>query len=142
MGRWSITPVGAEDAEKAADAVLGLLLDYNEPYFGGRPTAHPVRLVARDPQGVMVGGLLGNVRVYWLHVDILATAPGYRKSGLGSALMAEAERIAREHGCAGLWLDTFQFQAPGFYEKLGFTRCGTIRNFWNGHDRHIYEKRL
>jgi GNAT superfamily N-acetyltransferase len=141
MGDWSITPVGAAEAG-TADAILGLLLDYNEPYFGGRPAIHTVQLAARDPEGALVGGLLGQVRVYWLHVDILATAPAYRKSGLGSALIAEAERIARGHGCAGVWLDTFEFQAPGFYEKLGFTRCGSMRNFWNGHDRHIYEKRL
>ncbi|MGQ0530385.1 MAG: GNAT family N-acetyltransferase [Panacagrimonas sp.] len=141
MNAYSITALQAEDRDTAS-AILDLLIDYNLPFFGGRPPIHTVQLAARDPNGVLVGGLLGQVRVHWLHVDILVAAPGYRKSGLGSELMAQAERIAREHACAGIWLDTFEFQAPGFYEKLGFTRCGSIRNFWNGHDRHIYEKRL
>ena len=141
MRDWSISAVGSEDRESAG-AILDLLIDYNAPYFGSRPSIHTVQLAARDPKGILIGGLLAQIRVYWLHVDILVAAPDFRNSGLGSALMAQAEGIAREHQCAGIWLDTFEFQAPGFYEKLGFTRCGSIRNFWNGHDRHIYEKRL
>jgi GNAT superfamily N-acetyltransferase len=39
---------------------------------------------------------------------------------VGKALMAQAENIARANGCIGLWLDTYEFQARGFYEKLGF----------------------
>ena len=141
MRHWSINAVQPEDRDTAG-AVLDLLIDYNLPHFGSRPPIHTVQLAARDADGKLVGGLLGQVRVFWLHVDILVAAPGQRNNGLGSALMAEAERIAREQQCVGIWLDTFEFQAPGFYEKLGFTRCGSIRNFCNGHDRHIYEKRL
>ena len=76
------------------------------------------------------------------HIDILVVTDGYRRSGLGSALMADAEQAARDRGYRGLFLDTFEFQAPQFYEKLGFTRFGSIRNFSDGHDRHFYEKRL
>lgn len=141
MGEWSIHDVEAQDRETAG-AILDLLIDYNAPHLGGRPAVQAVQFAARDAHGHLVGGLLGQIRVHWLHVDILVTAPGHRRSGLGSELMARAERVARQHACVGLWLDTFEFQAPGFYEKLGFTRCGSLRNFWNGHDRHIYEKRL
>lgn len=141
MGTWSIQRVEDDDRETAA-AVLDLLVDYNTPWLGEKPPVHTVRLAARDGQGRLIGGLLGQIRVWWLHIDILVCADGQRKSGLGSSLMAEAERIARANECQGIWLDTFEFQAPGFYERLGFTRCGTIPKFLNGQDRHIYEKRL
>ena len=137
---WTIAPIGREDPGTAS-AVLELLVQYNEPFMG-RAALAPLQLAARDAEGTLIGGLLGEFRVHWLHVDILAVAEGWRRSGLGSALMAQAERRAREAECLGIWLDTFEFQAPRFYEKLGFTRCGTIRNYCHGHDRHIYEKRL
>jgi ribosomal protein S18 acetylase RimI-like enzyme len=141
MSNWSITSLDEAD-QATADAVLKLLVDYNQPFLGERPPVHPVRLVARDAGGQLLGGLLGQIRVHWLHVDFLVAAPGHRRAGLGSALMAQAEKLARAQQCVGIWLDTFAFQAPGFYERLGFTRCGSIARFYNGHDRHFYEKRI
>ena len=110
--------------------------------IGGGPIGILVAMVARDAGGQLLGGLLGQIRVHWLHVDFLVAAPGHRRAGLGSALMAQAEKLARAQQCVGIWLDTFAFQAPGFYERLGFTRCGSIARFYNGHDRHFYEKRI
>jgi ribosomal protein S18 acetylase RimI-like enzyme len=56
--------------------------------------------------------------------------------------MAEAERIAIDRQCEGIWLDTFSFQAPGFYAKLGFERFGLIKDFPPGQSRHFLMKRL
>jgi hypothetical protein len=39
--------------------------------------------------------------------------------------MDRAEVHARERGCHSAWLDTFSFQARGFYEKLGYDEFGT-----------------
>lgn len=141
MSAWSLSRLGKQDKE-TANAILDLLIDYNAPWFGPKPPSDVLQLAAHDQDGNLIGGLLGEIRVWWLHVSILVCAPEYRKSGLGSALMAEAERLAREQDCQGIWLDTFEFQAPGFYERIGFRRCGSIEKFYNGQDRHIYEKRL
>jgi len=43
-----------------------------------------------------------------------------RGRGVGRELMDRAEIRAREGGCHSAWLDTFSFQARGFYEKLGY----------------------
>jgi ribosomal protein S18 acetylase RimI-like enzyme len=59
-----------------------------------------------------------------------------------SALMREAEAVARENGCTGIWLDTFSFQAPGFYEKLGYTVFGTLADYPPGHSRFFLHKTL
>ncbi len=56
--------------------------------------------------------------------------------------MAIAEHEARQRGLVGIWLDTFSFQAPVFYEKLGFKEFGQITNFPPGHSRTFYVKRL
>lgn len=56
--------------------------------------------------------------------------------------MRDAEAEARRRGLSGIWLDTWTFQAPGFYQRLGFTECGRIRDDPPGHDRIFYVKRF
>ncbi|WP_051362355.1 GNAT family N-acetyltransferase [Solimonas soli] len=136
---WSIGPLPASDTA-TAEAIIDLLRDHNAPYLG-RPSPEPFRL-ALTGAGRLAGGLLGQFRSHWLHVEILVVQPALRGSGAGRALMAAAEAAARERGCHGLWLDTFDFQAPHFYEHLGFTRFGTIADFHDGHARHFYQKRF
>jgi ribosomal protein S18 acetylase RimI-like enzyme len=56
--------------------------------------------------------------------------------------MQQAEDIAREAGCAGIWLDTYEFQARGFYEKLGYTVFGELPDHPAGMKRFFMMKRL
>ena len=137
---WVIEPL-ADDDQAAFESVIDLLRDYNAPFLG-RTTMQRFRLAVLDAQRRIVGGLLGEFRSHWLHIDILVLHASLRGSGTGRALMQQAEGAARERGCHGIWLDTFDFQAPAFYEHLGYTRFGTIENFHDGHARTFYEKRL
>jgi GNAT superfamily N-acetyltransferase len=140
MSAWSISTLD-HSGDSIAAAIIELLKDHNQQFIGRAPYS-TFRLAAHDGEGALAGGLLGEWRSYWLHVDILVVAPALRGQGLGSALMAEAERVTRDKGYRGIFLDTFDFQAPGFYEKLGYTRFGSIRDYTGGFDRHFYEKRL
>jgi hypothetical protein len=56
--------------------------------------------------------------------------------------MSQAEREAIRRGCRGAWLDTFSFQARGFYERLGYTVFGTIAGCPPGHSRFFLKKDL
>jgi len=56
--------------------------------------------------------------------------------------MLRAEAEARARGCIGIWLNTFSFQARGFYEKLGFTLIGQIDDYPVGHQRFFLQKRF
>jgi ribosomal protein S18 acetylase RimI-like enzyme len=56
--------------------------------------------------------------------------------------MKKAEEIAANRGCLGIRLDTFSFQAPGFYEKLGYRIFGRLANHPKGHERIYYFKEL
>jgi ribosomal protein S18 acetylase RimI-like enzyme len=76
-----------------------------------------------------------------LLVELLALGPA-RGEGLGRRVMALAEEEARRRGLSGIWLDTWTFQAPGFYVRLGFTECGRIPDYPPGHDRVFYVKRF
>jgi GNAT superfamily N-acetyltransferase len=75
--------------------------------------------------------------VHWLWV-----AERYRKHGIGSQLMSSAETTARERYCRAAYLDTFTFQAPIFYERLGYREFGRLHDFPPGHARIWFWKAL
>jgi len=123
------------------EAVLAPLRAYNERQ-AGPAHAEPLAILLKDAEDRPVGGLWGRSSYGWLFVEYLAVPEELRGKQLGSALMKEAERIARERGCYGMWLDTFAFQARGFYEKLGFTVFGTLENHPRGSRRFFLSKTL
>ena len=67
-----------------------------------------------------MGGLLGSTHGNWLKVDFLWVDEEARGKGIGSVLLEKAEDEARNRGCRYVFLDTFSFQAPGFYTKKGY----------------------
>jgi GNAT superfamily N-acetyltransferase len=112
-----------------------------------RKTAGPFRytrtvLSVRDGKGRLLGGLI--LQSYWKesYVELLWLADKARRRGTGRRLMAQAERRARRRGSLLLHLNTYSFQAPGFYEKLGFKRVGGMSGSPPGASRHFYVKRL
>lgn len=109
---------------------------------GGDPRMRTVAVLLTDSQGKHVGGLWGKTVYDWLFVEWLAVPDDWRGQGHGTALMNEAERIARSHDCVGMFLDTFDFQARGFYEKLGFEVFGTLDDHPVGHCRYFMRRRL
>lgn len=127
------------DADR--EAVLAPLREYNRSRAGDSRN-QPVAILLADGQGNRVGGLWGNSGYDWLFVEYLAVPDAYRGQDHGTALMAEAEKIARARGCIGIWLDTFDFQARGFYEKLGFEVFGTLDDHPVGHRRFFLRRRF
>ncbi len=72
----------------------------------------PLWLLARDTDGKVQGGLLGQTYWSWCSVDVLAVAEPYRRQGIGSRLLEKAEAIARKRGCIGIRLDTIASRRP------------------------------
>lgn len=102
----------------------------------------PVEVYAFEGEE-LAGGLVGHMRLYWLHVDLLWVSEESRGTGLGSRLLAAAERQAREeHQATGSRVATFGFQAPGFYAKQGYALVGTVPDYPPGCSEHLFVKRL
>lgn len=78
---------------------------------------HPLFLTVTDDNQQIVGGLVA--RTWWggLEVQYLWVGDQCRKSGYGRQLMQLAEEEARKRGCHMAYVDTFDFQARGFYEN-------------------------
>ena len=52
----------------------------------------------------------------------------YRHQGIGSMILREVERIAREKGCRVVTLGTASYMARPFYEKHGFAVFTTLKH--------------
>jgi ribosomal protein S18 acetylase RimI-like enzyme len=101
-----------------------------------------LNILVKDPSGQLVAGLLGETFWRWLYINILWVHEDHRHAGLGSQLVARAEAEAIRRGCRHAYLDTLNFQAPGFYRKLGYTNWGTLDDFPPGHQRIFLKKDL
>lgn len=108
----------------------------------GEPGEEPVQLFLRDDEDRVVGGLLGHIKWRWLYVAKLWIDDAHRGAGYGSALLAEAESFAQRRGCIGAYLDTFEYQARPFYEKLGYELFGTLEGYPPGYRQYHLAKRF
>jgi ribosomal protein S18 acetylase RimI-like enzyme len=98
-------------------------------------------LSAREGSKI-VGGLVGEVFWNSAFVELLWIDETARGRGHGWRLMKEAEKIARRERRDLIYLNTFSFQAPGFYRKLGYMRFGVLKNSPSGASRIFLVKYL
>ncbi|MDN0075644.1 GNAT family N-acetyltransferase [Crenobacter sp. SG2303] len=99
-------------------------------------------LYAHDDTGQVVGGMFGYSGMGWLYIDYLWLHATQRSAGLGTHLLALAEEEARSRGCIGLFLYTYNFQAPDFYQKQGYQLMGVLEDCPPGYQRLYLKKRL
>ncbi|MCZ9346067.1 GNAT family N-acetyltransferase [Streptomyces sp. TRM76130] len=91
----------------------------------------------------VAGGLVGHTWATWLHVTYLWVDGRHRGAGLGSRLLAEAERIAvRERACRAARVETWDFQAPGFYRRRGYDVKCVIPDYPPGITEYTLVKQL
>ncbi|KAF3465861.1 GNAT family N-acetyltransferase [Streptomyces sp. Tu 3180] len=103
----------------------------------------PLHVWASDANGELAGGLVGHTWTTWLHVTYLWVDARHRGAGLGSRLLAEAERVARaDRGCAAARVETWDFQAPEFYRRLGYDVVCVIPDYPPGITEYTLTKRL
>ena len=131
------------DAGEAADreSILRGLQRFNEA-GGGPSDFRPLAVLLRGEGGETIGGLWGRTAWCWLFVELLFVPEPLRRAGAGRELMRRAEAEAIKRGCLGAWLDTFSFQARGFYERLGYSVFGQLDSYPPGHSRFFLRKSL
>lgn len=133
--------VEPEQEETRAAVVQGLSA-YNQTRVGPR-NGKPLTVSLRDGSGAILGGLVGELKWEWLHVDLFWIDESQRGTGHGAAMLAQAEQAARDYGARGIYLSTMSIQAPGFYPKLGYRECGRMKDYpVAGQTLHHFTKAL
>ena len=121
--------------------IIDPLIAFNEAQAGPRNTREFAFFV-RSETNKLVGGLLGNTHFNHFFVSAIFVDQRFRSLGIGRELMRRAEELALEHKCDAIYLDTFDYQAPGFYKKLGFEVFGKLDDYPRGHQRFYLMKRI
>jgi GNAT superfamily N-acetyltransferase len=117
-------------------------LDAYNAGFGPRVDWSPHWIIGRDAAHAVQAGIRYVIAYEWLFIQWLWVAEPYRKQGVGSRLLSQAESAARENGCRGAYVDTFAFQAPLFYPRHGYREFGRLNDFPPGHARIWLSKAL
>ncbi|MFU7598181.1 GNAT family N-acetyltransferase [Legionella pneumophila] len=74
----------------------------------------------RDADNTIVGGCNGSALYGCLYIDQLWVSDLLRKQGWGAALIEAALQYGKENGCTFATVNTFDWEALGFYQKKGF----------------------
>ena len=131
-----------EDDEELID---GKLTEINHAVVPPREGTEEEELVFKIENGegtVIAGCNVGINNWQFAILDILWVDEKYRGQGLGSALIREAEKAARERNCYAMLLGTYDFQALPLYKKHGYMLCATIKDWPKGHENYTLMKRL
>lgn len=101
-------------------------------------------LVTRERQGRIVGFALGRVVADEGELYQIAVLPEYRREHLGSEMLAALHDLMREKGAASCFLEVRSKNSPAraLYERLGYEKISTRKNYYPDDDAAIYKAEL
>ncbi|WP_258406516.1 GNAT family N-acetyltransferase [Shewanella spartinae] len=108
-----------DDSDEFADRVKQKIAEFNWQRWEVSERL-PLGLKLENETGEMNAGLSARTFGNWLMIDNFWVSESLRGQQIGSRMLEEAERIARERGCIYATLDTLNFQARPFYEARGY----------------------
>lgn len=113
-------------SKEAYCALLRALRGFTTGAVGALDNHDYAALLQHPDTGEPIGGLWAQSRWGGFHIDMLIVPGALRGQGVGTRLMRAAEAEARRRGCHHIWLETYNFQARPFYERLGFEVFGQL----------------
>ena len=102
----------------------------------------PVGIFYEESDGRKAAGLTGEIFGNWLCIKYLWVSEELRRQGIGSQLLKMAENEAVRRGAKYAFVDTFDFQAPDFYTKHGYSQVFRLFNYPYTGSRFYYIKNL
>lgn len=102
----------------------------------------PLAVFIRDAAGVVVAGLRARSWGQAAEVQQLWVRPDLRRRGLAKRLMQAAEDALAARGCAEVMLETYSWQAPALYLRLGYRVAAQFEGMPDGGVRFVMRKPL
>ena len=131
-----------ENTESQKSQIIGdLIRTYNR---SKREVAEsePLNLYIEDEHGEIMAGLVAETFGNWLEIEYLFVKEDLRGQGIGSQLLQQAESEAKKRNCRFAFVNTYQFQAPAFYQKHGYQEVFILKDYPYTGQRHYYQKDL
>jgi len=100
------------------------------------------QMMARDPDGKIIGGSAAKFHHDVMHVDTLWVDASRRGVGLGRQLLERVEAHGRALGAKIAWLETKSWQARPFYERHGYSVFGELPFMGGKHCLYLMRKDL
>lgn len=132
--------VDTQNYDEVRQTVSVGLTRYNDHFLPKDRDRHKLALSVRDESGAIVGGLIGELRMDYLHIELLWIDESQRGHGVGQRLIDLAEIEARRFGATHMHLSTWSFQAPDFYRAMGFREFGRMTDHPAGFDSIFFVK--
>ena len=104
--------------------------------------SEPLNIYLKDEEGNLVAGMVAEIFGNWLEIEYLYVSEDLRRQGIGSKILKMAENESRNRGCKYSFVDTFNFQAPKFYEKHGYKEVFALKKYPYIGERYYYTKEL
>ena len=104
--------------------------------------SEPLNIYLEDEKGNLVAGMVAETFGNWLEIEYLYVSDSLRDQGLGSRILEMAENESRNRGCKYSFVNTFNFQAPKFYEKHGYKEVFALKRYPYIGERYYYTKEL
>jgi GNAT superfamily N-acetyltransferase len=99
-------------------------------------------IILYDHNREWIGGLYAEMVWNWLEIKDFWLREEYRRQGIGTSVLNEAERIALSKGCGKVFLATFEFQGKAFYQRSGYEIVGTLEGYPPGNAYYWMTKNL
>jgi ribosomal protein S18 acetylase RimI-like enzyme len=136
--QWSIDH---HPSDRAIEAVRNELIAYNIA-TAAIDAQRNLAVFLHDAHGQLRGGIVGTIWGQCLEITSLWVHPSLRGQGYGSRLLQTLEQEARAQQCSSAILNTYSFQAPAFYQRLGYEVFGMIDGYPQGYQKVFLKKRL
>ena len=134
--------VRLENTESQKSQIIGdLIRSYNRSKREAAES-EPLNIYVEDEHGQLLAGLVAETFGNWLEIEYLFVKEGLRGQGIGSQLLQQAESEAKKRNCRFAFVNTYQFQAPAFYQKYGYKKVFTMKDYPYTGQRHYYQKEL
>ena len=129
-----------EDTESQKAQKIGeLVRSYNRSKREAAES-EPLNLYVEDDSGELLAGLVAETFGNWLEIEYLFVKEELRGQGIGSQLLQQVESEAKKRNCRYVFVNTYQFQAPAFYQKHGYQEVFTLKDYPCTGQRHYYQK--
>jgi len=131
-------------SEEEIKAIQKGLAEYNKNFPSGEldiPTPD-ISLILKDKDDNIVGGVITSMLIGIMHLETFWVDEKLRGRGLGRDLVLEAERLGQQKGYPATQTWTFSFQAPEFYQSVGYKIIGVFEGYCNNVTEYVLSKKF